>query len=142
MEMQPTPDELKARVRFQRRSQHSAAATAATAGRAVHLFSLDEIVALTKDITSGLAFLHSHNILHLDLKAENILLHRLDNNESLIPTAMLSDFGSAEARNAINRTQRSGTTGTLDYLAPESFQPFPSGKPRPHTAELDLWALG
>lgn len=55
---------------------------------------------------------------------------------------MLSDFGSAEARNAMNRNQRSGTTGTLDYLAPEAFQLAPDGRPRQHTAALDLWALG
>lgn len=58
------------------------------------------------------------------------------------PTAMLSDFGSSEARNAINRSHRSGVTGTLDYLAPEAFQYLPNGKPRQHSAELDLWALG
>jgi serine/threonine protein kinase len=58
------------------------------------------------------------------------------------PTAMLSDFGSAEARNAMNRSQRSGTTGTLDYLAPESFLTSQDGRPRQHAAALDIWALG
>lgn len=58
------------------------------------------------------------------------------------PTAMLSDFGSAEARNAMNRNQRSGTTGTLDYLAPESFLTSQDGRPRQHAAGLDIWALG
>jgi hypothetical protein len=42
---------------------------------AVHLLRLDEIVGLFEDICSGLAFLHRRNILHLDLKAENVLLH-------------------------------------------------------------------
>ena len=55
---------------------------------------------------------------------------------------MLSDFGSSEARNARAQLRKTGTTGTLDYLAPESFVPLPSGRPRPHTAALDLWALG
>lgn len=55
---------------------------------------------------------------------------------------MLSDFGSAEARNAMNRNQRSGTTGTLDYLAPEAFLTAADGRPRQHSAALDLWALG
>ncbi|KAK4048089.1 putative serine/threonine-protein kinase iks1 [Microbotryomycetes sp. JL201] len=35
---------------------------------AVHLLRLDEILDLFEDITHGLAFLHSRNILHLDLK--------------------------------------------------------------------------
>jgi serine/threonine protein kinase len=55
---------------------------------------------------------------------------------------MLSDFGSAEARNAMSRHQRTGTTGTLDYLAPESLLDSSDGRPRQHTASLDLWALG
>jgi serine/threonine protein kinase len=96
---------------------------------------------LAKDITSGLAFLHGRGLLHLDLKAENVLLHR-NEEDTLIPTAMLSDFGSSEARNAINRQQRSGVTGTLDYLAPEAFEVLPNGRPRQHAAALDLWALG
>lgn len=58
------------------------------------------------------------------------------------PTAMLTDFGSSEARNAINRNQKSGVTGTLDYLAPESFIVAEDGRPRQHAAGLDMWALG
>ena len=103
---------------------------------------MEEILSLAKDITSGLAFLHSHGLLHLDLKAENVLLHRTEEGDTLIPTAMLSDFGSSEARNAINRHTRSGVTGTLDYLAPEAFEILPNGRPRQHAASLDLWALG
>jgi serine/threonine protein kinase len=110
--------------------------------RAVHLFGLEEVISLCSDIASGLAFLHANNLLHLDLKAENILLNRNHEDLSLLPVAMLSDFGSAEARNAVARKLRSGTTGTLDYLAPEAFQTLPNGRSRPHTAELDLWALG
>lgn len=53
-------------------------------GRAVHLFSLEEILSLATDIVSGLAFLHSHNMLHLDLKAENILLHRSEDDDVLM----------------------------------------------------------
>lgn len=69
-----TAEQLKAQARAKRQRQKSPVAT----NRAVHLFSLEEILALATDITSGLAFLHSHNMLHLDLKAENILLHRSD----------------------------------------------------------------
>lgn len=36
--------------------------------RAVHLLRLEDIVTLFEDIVRGLAFLHSKNILHLDLK--------------------------------------------------------------------------
>lgn len=129
-------DSLKAQARLRRQGGLKAS------GRPVHLFNFEEIKSLALDITSGLAFLHSHGLLHLDLKAENVLLHRAEDGEVLVPTAMLSDFGSSEARNAINRQRRSGVTGTLDYLAPEAFEVLPNGRPRQHAAALDLWALG
>lgn len=52
--------------------------------RSIHLLSQDEILSLFCDIVSGLAFLHEHNMLHLDIKAENILLHRVDGDESFL----------------------------------------------------------
>lgn len=129
-------EELKSQTRLRRRG------TARGTDRPVHLFSVQEIHSLAKDVTSGLAFLHSHGLLHLDLKAENVLLHRAEDTDVLVPTAMLSDFGSSEARNAMNRQRRSGVTGTLDYLAPEAFDVLPNGRPRQHASTLDLWALG
>lgn len=42
---------------------------------AIHLLRLDEIVAIFRDITQGLGFLHKRNILHLDIKSENVLLN-------------------------------------------------------------------
>jgi serine/threonine protein kinase len=79
---------------------------------AVHLLRLDEILQLFEDIVNGLAFLHARNILHLDMKvssvmalrltkltlphavqAENVLLHWEE--DDLLPTAKLSDFGNA-----------------------------------------------
>jgi serine/threonine protein kinase len=88
-------------------------------GQAVHLLRLDDILNLFEEVVRGLAFLHGRNILHLDLKvrahaqagtqgtpvyeltlvsveqAENVLLHWEEN--SLLPTCKLSDFGSASS---------------------------------------------
>lgn len=83
-------------------------------------------------------------VLHLDLKAENVLLKFDDDGEHFgIPRAILSDFGSSEARNRLNDRERTGCTGTLDYVAPEVLQVDPAtGKLRELDASADLWSLG
>lgn len=74
---------------------------------------------LTFDLVSALYYLHSHRILHGDLKPQNILL---DKNLR----AILCDFGLA----------RNMTMGTPSYMAPELM----AEKPYDHQA--DLWSLG
>ncbi|KDE08169.1 IKS protein kinase [Microbotryum lychnidis-dioicae p1A1 Lamole] len=105
---------------------------------AVHLLRVDEIVHLARDVTMGLGFLHQRNILHLDLKAENVLLHWEE--DALLPIAKLSDFGNATS-DKWNR-ERTGGSGTLMYTAPEAFELDSRG--RLHTADraTDQWALG
>lgn len=52
--------------------------------RPIHLLNQEEILSLFSDIAAGLAFLHERNMLHLDIKAENILLHRADGDDSYV----------------------------------------------------------
>jgi serine/threonine protein kinase len=80
---------------------------------AVHLLRLDEILTLFEDITTGLGFLHARNILHLDLKAENVLLHWEE--DDLLPRAKLSDFGNATSdafRRERSQSQRAQNVAT------------------------------
>lgn len=83
---------------------------------------------LTFDLVSALYYLHSHRILHRDLKPQNILL---DNNQR----AILCDFGLA--RNMTMGTHvLTSIKGTPLYMAPELM----AEKPYDHQA--DLWSLG
>lgn len=41
---------------------------------AVHFLRLEEILHIFKDVVAGLDFLHSRGLLHLDVKAGNVLL--------------------------------------------------------------------
>lgn len=65
------------------RRQSKSAGTSPDA-RPIHLLNQEEIQSLFSDIAAGLAFLHERNMLHLDIKAENILLHRADGDDSYV----------------------------------------------------------
>ena len=65
-------------------------------------------------LASGLCFLHSHDILHHDVKTDNALL---DANHTV---CKLADFGLASlSLNYARHTSTNKVAGTLRYLAPE-----------------------
>lgn len=67
-------------------------------------------------IAAGLKFLHSHGIIHRDLKSGNILL-----DENLFPK--IADFGLSKIHNDLfpnsNFQSRRGLKGTPSYMSPE-----------------------
>ncbi|KAM9846378.1 serine/threonine-protein kinase 36 [Aulostomus maculatus] len=79
-------------------------------------------------LVSALYYLHSHRILHRDMKPQNILL---DKNGMV----KLCDFGFARAM-SISTLVLTSIKGTPLYMSPELVEE----KPYDHTA--DLWALG
>ncbi|MET8362921.1 protein kinase [Micromonospora sp. NPDC005194] len=64
-------------------------------------------------VASGLAFLHDNNVIHGDLKPENVLL---DANLN----AKLSDFGLARSVGPSQQSSPVALGGTLPYMAPET----------------------
>lgn len=81
-------------------------------------------------LLSALAHLHGNNVVHRDIKAENILFASRG-RDSLV---LLADFGHAKilARGATAYD----CSGTLSYLAPEVIAR--SG----HSFPVDMWAVG
>ncbi|KAG0146297.1 hypothetical protein CROQUDRAFT_44650, partial [Cronartium quercuum f. sp. fusiforme G11] len=105
---------------------------------AIHLLSLEEILSIFRDTCNGLAFLHSQGILHHDLKTENVLLH-WEHEDSMIPKALISDFGSSITQSENWRRERS----TLDWVPPESLKKDPrTGRLYEVTQSGDMWQLG
>lgn len=87
------------------------------------------------DITNGLHFLHSKNILHRDIKSLNVLL-----NENF--TAKLCDFGLATVKKetmSIMSSKNISLTpyGTIPWMAPELFVLKPI-----FSKQSDIYALG
>ena len=65
---------------------------------------------------SAMKYLHNRNVVHGDLKPENLLIVSLDPNTSVV--AKLSDFGSTCAINNA-RTRAKGISASLLFMAPE-----------------------
>jgi serine/threonine protein kinase len=79
-------------------------------------------------IMSGLEALHSHNILHLDIKPENLLLTTQDELK-------ITDFGLAKIGDSRTR-MGDGVFGTIGYMAPELITS------RMCAPSCDVWAAG
>ncbi|KAI0064990.1 kinase-like protein [Artomyces pyxidatus] len=110
-----------------------------SAWKAVHLLSAEEVRGVFGGVVAGLGFLHDKSILHLDLKPGNVLLTW--DEGTLIPRAMLSDFGTSRDMLHSPRT-RSGNTGTLEYTSPESLPVPPNHTLPPTDSKSDMWSLG
>ncbi|CAK8698612.1 unnamed protein product [Clavelina lepadiformis] len=94
------------------------------------------------DITDGLCFLHSRNIIYRDMKPDNILLVSLD---PLSPaTAKITDYGIATLVSPFGTPGPSGTPG---YSAPEVVTLKTGGKDKPsdlfpYSSKCDIYSFG
>lgn len=89
---------------------------------------------IAAQMTDGLVFLHSHRVVHRDLKSMNILLDAQGN-------ARICDFGLAhqmDIQHTSMARKNDGEGGSPRYMAPECYDAA-HGK---LTEKVDVWALG
>jgi len=92
-------------------------------------FTLDEALAVTKQVAAGLAAAHAKGIVHRDIKPGNVLM--TENG-----VVKISDFGLAKLVGGAAMTQTGFSIGTVAYMSPEQTRGESVGP------ETDVWALG
>ncbi len=88
-----------------------------------------EAVEIMKQLTSAIANAHHNQIIHRDIKPQNILM-----DDQL--HVKITDFGIAMALSATSFTQTNSVLGTVHYLSPEQARGGTA------TKKSDIYALG
>lgn len=90
-----------------------------------------EALQMIMGIVSAVSFLYDHNIIHRDIKPQNILISK--------GNPKLADFGFAKETSENKDELNSGTNiGTLLYMAPQLiFEANPH-----YSIKCDVWSVG
>lgn len=89
----------------------------------------EEAVDIMKQLTSAVAEAHSRNIIHRDIKPQNVIV-KADGSVKIL------DFGIAMAKGSMQLTQANNVMGSVHYLAPEL------AKGDSASPQSDIYALG
>jgi len=102
-------------------------------------YSFEEKVDIIKKIASVIEYMHDNNVIHRDLKAENIMVNKNNKNVYLI------DFGISKILGS-NTSCITRGKGTINYLAPEILDVSEVNENNQIISkinkEIDVWAFG
>ncbi|XP_030065624.1 serine/threonine-protein kinase 17B [Microcaecilia unicolor] len=93
-------------------------------------FAEKDVIRLIYQILEGVCYLHQNNIVHLDLKPQNILLSSIDP----LGDVKIVDFGMSRKIGTSSEVRE--IMGTPEYVAPEvlNYEPI--------TTAADIWSIG
>jgi serine/threonine protein kinase len=89
------------------------------------------------DTLEGLSYLHSKGIVHGDIKLQNMLVSKTEDDDGAIPIVKLCDFGLSRILSKdTGKFYMEFQVGSIPYMAPEI-------QPKSNVDEkIDMWALG
>jgi serine/threonine protein kinase/tetratricopeptide (TPR) repeat protein len=90
---------------------------------------VNQALAWTEQVARGLKAAHDKNIVHRDIKSENIMLDAAGNLK-------IMDFGLAKLRTGAGITRTGTSLGTLSYMSPEQAEGSSADQ------RSDIWSLG
>ncbi|ORX64731.1 putative calmodulin-dependent protein kinase type 1 [Anaeromyces robustus] len=91
-----------------------------------------DAIHVIKQVLEGIAYLHDNNIVHRDIKAENIMFRTKAEDSEIV----IADFGLSRFINSDSDKMLQTVCGTQGYMAPEIILHKGHGKP------VDMWAIG
>ncbi|XP_013878699.1 serine/threonine kinase 17a like [Austrofundulus limnaeus] len=93
-------------------------------------FTEKDVIRLAKQILNGVAFLHRNNVVHLDLKPQNLLL----TSARPLGDIRIVDFGLSRRMDSVTEVRE--ILGTPEYVAPEilNYEPI--------STATDMWSIG
>lgn len=90
---------------------------------------IHEVIRIMDQILSAVGLAHRHNVIHRDLKPQNILMDQRGNIK-------IADFGIAVALNQSSVTQTNSVMGSVHYMSPEQTRGGMA------TKQSDIYSLG
>ncbi|HSG28917.1 MAG TPA: serine/threonine-protein kinase, partial [Candidatus Krumholzibacterium sp.] len=91
--------------------------------------SMDQVIAIARQIAEGLRAAHDREIVHRDIKSANIMITAGDH-------VKIMDFGLAKIRGGSQVTRAGSTVGTASYMSPEQARGGEVDR------RSDLWSFG
>lgn len=90
---------------------------------------IEKVIDIILQITSAISHAHQNNIIHRDIKPQNILIDKKGN-------VKITDFGIAVALTSTTITQTNSVLGTVHYISPEQARGGVA------TKKSDIYSLG
>ncbi|XP_057408190.1 serine/threonine-protein kinase 33 isoform X4 [Balaenoptera acutorostrata] len=101
-------------------------------------FSENETRWIIRSLASAIAYLHNKDIVHRDLKLENIMVKSsfIDANDEMNLNIKVTDFGLAVKKQGRSEAMLQTTCGTPIYMAPEVINAHD------YSQQCDIWSIG